>query len=369
MHYHIILTELCNSKCKYCYEKSMNEFDNGLEKKFHFDFSSPASSKININKLKKFLDRDKNPVLIFYGGEPLLEIKKIKEIIDRINVPFRMQTNAKLLDKISPSYLNKIGKILVSIDGTEERTDFNKGPGTHKKIIENVKLARKNGYKGEIVARMVISPNFPDIYEQALHLLNRGLFDSIHWQIDAGFYKSDFYEEKFSKFVKEYNKSISKLINYWIEKIKEEKVLKLYPFLGIVDSLLKKEKNLLRCGAGHLSYAITTKGGIVACPIMNGIKEFEAGDLDSSPNQLKKFEISGKCRKCEIKDVCGGRCLYWNKTELWPEKGNNLICETIFHLIKEIKSKIPKINSLIKEGKIKKSDFEYEKHFGPEIIP
>ncbi|MBU3912936.1 MAG: radical SAM protein [Nanoarchaeota archaeon] len=27
MHFHIILTEKCNSQCKYCYEKSMKEFD------------------------------------------------------------------------------------------------------------------------------------------------------------------------------------------------------------------------------------------------------------------------------------------------------------------------------------------------------
>ena len=80
MHYHILLTELCNSNCKYCYEKSLKEFDNGLDKRFKFDFLSPAKIQIDINKLKIFLSKDKNPVLIFYGGEPLLEIDKIKEM-------------------------------------------------------------------------------------------------------------------------------------------------------------------------------------------------------------------------------------------------------------------------------------------------
>ena len=114
MHYHIILTEKCNSECKYCYEKSMKEFDNKLKEKFKFDYSGPEKSEVDIQKLKRFLEKDKEPVLIFYGGEPLLEIEKIKEIIDNIDCKFRMQTNGKLLDKLPIEYLNKIDKILVS---------------------------------------------------------------------------------------------------------------------------------------------------------------------------------------------------------------------------------------------------------------
>lgn len=56
----------------------MEEFDNGLDKKFNFDFSEPERFCIKADELKKFLDKDKNPVLIFYGGEPLLEIEKNK---------------------------------------------------------------------------------------------------------------------------------------------------------------------------------------------------------------------------------------------------------------------------------------------------
>ncbi len=108
MHYHILLTENCNSECKYCYEKSMKEFDNGLDKRFKFDFSGPENSEVDVEKLKEFLEKDKEAVLVFYGGEPLLQIEKIKEIIDKINVPFRMQTNGKLLDQLPIEYVKKI---------------------------------------------------------------------------------------------------------------------------------------------------------------------------------------------------------------------------------------------------------------------
>jgi len=366
MHYHLLLTESCNSNCKYCYEKSLNEFDNGLNKKFSFDFSSPEKSEVDIEKLKKFLEKDKNPVLIFYGGEPLLEIEKIKKIINRIQIPFRMQTNGLLLNKLPIDYLKKIDKILVSLDGNKERTDFNRGSGVYEQVISNIEKIKKEGYNGEIIARMCIS--FPDIFEQVSHLINIG-FSSIHWQLDAGFYKNDFNKEKFEKFVEDYNSSIEKLINFWIENMKKGRVIRLYPFIGIIESLLNDEKTKLRCGAGHSGYAITTNGKIVACPIMNCIKDFEAGNLNSSPEKLKKFEVGGECVKCSYMDLCGGRCLYSNKAELWPKEGRELICLTIKFYIDKLKEKMPEIRKIMDNGIIKKEDFDYETYFGPEIIP
>ncbi len=368
MHYHILLTETCNSECRYCYKKSMQEFENELDKKFNFDFTSPENLEINIEKLKQFLEKDKKAVLIFYGGEPLLQIEKIKEIIDKINVPFRMQTNGLLLDNLESKYLNKIDKILISIDGSKERTDFNRGNGTYDKIIKNINFMKKNNYKGELIARMTLS-EFPDVYEQIINLISLNIFDSFHWQLDAGFFKFDFNQEKFSKFIKDYNESISKLINFWINEMKKGNLIKIYPFIAVIDSILKNEPAKLRCGAGHSGYAITTNGKIVACPIMNCIKDFEAGNLDSKPEDLKEFEISGNCLSCNTKDLCGGRCLYWNKANLWPKQGNELICNTIKHLIKELKSHISEIHNLIHKGIIKEADFSYEKYFGPEIIP
>jgi hypothetical protein len=61
--------------------------------------------------------------------------------------------------------------------------------------------------------------------------------------------------------------------------------------------------------------------------------------------------------------------LYWNKTNLWPKEGNELICKTIRHLISELRLRFDEIKKLIDRGEIKQSDFNYEKFFGPEIIP
>ena len=367
MHYHLILTEKCNLRCKYCYEKSLQEFDNGLDKKFDFDFSEPSDLSIDLEKLKNFLKQDKEASLIFYGGEPLLKIPLIKKIMDEVNVPFRIQTNGILLNLLPKEYANRIDKILISLDGGKIRTNYNRGEKTFEKIMSNIKVLKENGYKGELIARMTISQEFPNVFEMVCELLDAG-FSSIHYQLDAGFYKEDFEYEKISSFFKEYNKSVEKLIEFWLKELEKGRVIKIYPFIGIVESILSKEPTKLRCGAGHLGYAITTGGKIVACPIMNSIENFKCGTLDTKPNELKKFKIRG-CDACSVKGLCGGRCLYWKEAKLWPDEGDEMICDSIRFYIGKIKEKMPKINKLIEKGIISKKDFEYEKYFGPEIIP
>jgi len=374
----------------------MKEFDNGLQEKWDFDLDAPSETEVSIGKLKKFLKP--SDTLIFYGGEPLLQIEKIKEIMDNVDARFCMQTNGKLLDKLPPEYVNKISKILVSIDGSRERTDFNKGEGTYDLVLKNLKLIRSRGFEGEIVARMVISQEFPDVFEQVKHLaelaLNGhtlsghennqelreplqglqagdsgepGVFDSVHWQLDAGFYKFDFDEEKFSEFVERYNNSILKLIEYWIAQMENGEVLRLYPFVAIMDSLLKNEDSKLRCGSGHTNYTITTNGNLVACPIMGCVKNFYCGNLESE--KLKQIFVGEPCVSCDYLKICGGRCLYSNQAKLWPHEGEELICKSVKHLIDELSRGLPSVKNLIKKGKISEKDFEYEKYFGPEIIP
>lgn len=348
----------------------MKEFDNGLQDKFNFEFDAPEKLDININKLKNFLkEGDK---LIFYGGEPLVNEKKIIEILEAIpkerDIKFYMQTNGKLLNKFPINYLKRISKMLVSIDGDKERTDKNRGIGTYDLVTKNIKYVRDKGFKGEIVARMTVEPDVgKDIFKQVKYLIGLKLFDSVHWQLDANFYKNDFKEDFFSNFVDDYNKSIKKLINYWVEEMKIGKVHKIYPFLGIFESLYYGTKTKLRCGAGYENYTITTNGVITACPIMNNMKDFYCGDLDSK--NLRRIDLIEPCSNCKYLDICGGRCLYANYTKLWPQKGQDLICKTIIFLIESLKEKMPEIKELIKKDIVSEKDFEYEKYFGPEIIP
>jgi radical SAM protein with 4Fe4S-binding SPASM domain len=211
-----------------------------------------------------------------------------------------------------------------------------------------------------------------DIYKQIMHLkklIEEGLFDSIHWQLDVGFYSCDYDYGKVNSFITKYNNEITRLVNWWIDEMKKRRVWKFYPFIGISENLLNNGKTRLMCGAGHSGYAITTDGNLVACPIMGCMPDFYCGNLDSEPGKLKKIYVMGRCGNCDYLDNCGGRCLYVNSVNLWPEEGLDLVCESVKHLIDLLKERLPKIKELINKRAISKKDFSYEKYFGPEIVP
>ncbi len=373
MHYHLILTNRCNSKCKYCYEKSMADSGNKINKKFKFNFSMPENISYSIVDLKKFISKDNNPVLTFYGGEPLLEIEKIKEIIDNIPARYMLQTNGLLLNQLPKEYIHRLDKILISIDGNKKITNFNRGQGNYEKVMQNINLIKKNGYKGEIIARMTLSSSgkYNSIFKSVKHLTNIG-FNSIHWQIDAGFYEDDYKNNKkeIISFFEKYNTEVKKLVEYWLNEVKKGNVLKIYPFLGIFDALCNSKKMDLQCGSGYANYTIAQNGEISACPIMFDILDVCVGNIKKeNPKKLKRISIKNFCLNCEIKDICGGRCLYSNYAELWPKEGQELICNSIKNLIDSIKNILPKINEQIQNKKVSKKDFEYEQFSGPEIIP
>ncbi len=147
--------------------------------------------------------------------------------------------------------------------------------------------------------------------------------------------------------------------------------LRLYPFLGIAQSLIEGEtQNLLRCGGGWINFAIQTDGYIVPCPTMWGMKNYYLGHIESAnPLNLKQVSVGEPCSNCDTLDVCGGRCLYANVTKRWDRKAYSLVCDTVRNLIDAISEETPRIKNLIREQRINHKSFEFMKYNGCEIIP
>jgi len=374
MFYYITVTTECDLKCTYCYGKACQDFGSDF-KNLRIDYDVPTSIRYDIENLKPFIEKDPHPTIIFYGGEPLLRIEKIEAIMDRIQPEnYIIQTNGLHLEDIVPKYLNRLHTILVSIDGDEMQTDQNRGRGTYRRIIQNLKKIRKNGFEGEIIARMTVSVN-TDIEEQVKHLVynNGHPFTSIHWQLDAQFWEKDYDEHLFEKWISQnYNLQIRNLIDFWIKYMeKDGKVLKIYPFLGVMESLLKAVPSKLRCGAGWIEFNIQTDGIITPCPVMAGMKDFYLGNIyDTNPMDLiDAVSVTEPCPQCKIFHLCGGRCLYANATKLWGERGFQLVCNTVRNLIYWLKRSLPKIQSFIRKDIVSIEDFDYTKYNSCEIIP
>ncbi len=337
------------------------------------DYAIPRNISYSIEDLKRFCSRDHECVLTFYGGEPLLRIGDIQRIMDTVKVEkFMIQTNGLNLDQLSAEYVNRFHTILVSLDGDEVLTDYYRGGGTFRKVVDNLRLITKNGFRGELIARMTVMEQ-TDIYEQVSWLMENDEFSfrSIHWQLNAGFW-NDFAKRDFPRWSEKYDDGVRKLAKLWVDRMESEgTVLRLYPFLGIASSrIFYEEENLLRCGGGWINYAIQTDGNIIPCPTMWGMKSYYVGNVSSSdPLKLRKIMVGHPCVECNLLKTCGGRCLYATVTKRWGPNAYDTICGTVRNLVQSIDEQIPRIENLIDRKKVEKRDFKYLKYNGCEIIP
>ena len=375
MFFHVILTTECNLQCRYCFGESLDDFDEDFGD-IEVDYDLPRKVSYNVELLDRFCRKDPDCVLTFYGGEPLLCADKIKQIMDNVEAKhFMIQTNGLLLDKLEPKYVNRFHTILVSIDGEEALTDYYRGNGTFRKVVNNLKLIKQNGFRGELIARMTIMEQ-TDIYKQVRWLLDNDefSFSSVHWQLNAGFWGNDYQRRNFEQWTEtSYIPGVKQLAEFWVDQMEEKGVvLKLYPLLGIADSLLHEEKNcFMRCGGGWINYAIQTDGYIIPCPTMWGMKKYYLGHISNAdPRKIKKiFVDQPPCANCSILNVCGGRCLYANITKRWSDEAYGKVCHTVAELVEAVKAEVPRIQRLLKNEKVNIKDFDFIKYNGCEIIP
>jgi len=371
MMYHIITTPDCNLCCAYCAGKAFDEPEdagNCLE----FE-PLPVKISYSMQDLNSFLAKDmEKKGLIFYGGEPLVALQSVKQVMDSVQADyFMLQTNGILLNLLPKEYANRFHTIFVSIDGGKERTNANRGEGTFERVTANLKLLRLNGFKGEIIARMTVEEPAGFFDDIQFLLENKDFpFSSVHWQLDANMWH-DYEKRNFSKWSKAYNNDVSKLVDYWLSELEKGNVLRLYPFMGLLDAILNKTQYHLPCGSGVGNFSILTNGEISACPIMAGVKDKYVGNIrESTPSDLPfKITVGGPCVSCEVFGYCGGRCLYSNIAKPWPEKGFREVCGTVKHLVKDMQRIRPKVKALLDNGTVKWEQLAFVKYNSAEIIP
>lgn len=336
---------------------------------------TPLEVSYTVEELYNFIKNDPNPIISFYGGEPLLRIDLLEKIMDKIEATYVVQTNGTYIHKLKSTYLSKFDSILVSLDGSETTTDYYRGKGTFQRVIkENLQDIRSNGFKGDLIARMAVSQQ-SDIFLDVKFLLDHKIpaFDHVHWQLNAFWAPEGSWDDMEKWILDSYNPGITKLVDYWLEcMIKNGIILGIVPFISIMHSLLLNEPTKLRCGAGIDAFAISTSGSILACPISPEYESMHVGSIqNNTPESIRNsLLIEEPCTSCDVYSICGGRCLFVNQIPTWNEDEFNTICSTVRHLIKELQRIKPFIQNLINKDKLNLKDFDYPKYNnGCEIIP
>lgn len=351
----VYTTGRCNLRCSYC----GGSFDPEIV---------PWKIEYSLNDLEHLINEE--DIVGFYGGEPLLKQEFIKDFMDKFTVSrWVVQTNGLLLHKLDRKILENLDTILVSIDGIEGLTDMFRGGGVYRKVLENVKKTREEGFCGDIVARMTVTEE-SNIYRDVKHLLSTGLFDHIHWQIS--FVWTDPWRNLWNWIEENYKPGLSKLFNDWMNKLGRGVVEGIAPFQGVLKRIIDGGP-VPPCGSGSESFTILTDGRIISCPIAVTEKWARIGSIhDVSRKYLEAMRptISEPCTSCSYFKICGARCLYTHIERLWGEDGMKAICECSKYLISLFLENIEYIKESASKGNLTFRDITYPEYNNTvEIVP
>jgi len=148
------VTDCCNLKCTYCaqgelYEDSENRNSKNINIHYAIDLLKYV---FNLAPQKK---KDKL-YIAFYGGEPLLNIKFIKQIVEvahqlnaknDMTINYVMTTNAILIHKYIDFLVDNKFSIMISLDGNEKNHSYRvfckDKKNSFQKVIKNIDFIKK----------------------------------------------------------------------------------------------------------------------------------------------------------------------------------------------------------------------------------
>ena len=215
------VTQGCNLRCKYCiYSEEINQHQR-----------SHSSKSMDWETAKKAVDFlyahsiDSDRVTIgFYGGEPLLNLPLIKQVIaysrelfDGKEIGYTITTNGTLLtDEIMHFLADEDINLMISLDGPKEIHDRNRvfagGGGTFDTIMKNLERFKKIApeYFEHILFSMVMDPanDFDCINEISIsvedfntHNLNATIVDRDYDEKKVAFSEEYIWKSRYQTFL------------------------------------------------------------------------------------------------------------------------------------------------------------------------
>ena len=343
------VTDACNLRCKYCAYADLYEgYDQRENLKLPFQ-----KAKLIIDYLYEYWEKryciEVNDTITigFYGGEPLLNVPFIQQVINYIEslnpigkkFHYNMTTNAILLDRYMDFLAENEFRLLISLDGDEKGQSYRvdtKGKNSFDKVLANIQLLRSK---------------YPSYFEHYVMfnsvLHNRNEVESTYRFIKDKFGKepmisplnnSGVRKDKLQEFYQAYQNvatSIQKANN--CEALKNELFIKspetgalvnyIYHHTGNVfndynDLLLGREGSSFPPSGTCIPFSkkmfITVKGRILQCEKID--HEFALGqitnkkvelNLEQAARQHNKytFRYMNQCKTCAAKQLCT-QCVY-----------------------------------------------------------
>lgn len=147
------VTNKCNLSCKYCALGELySQYDITEKKELSFQLAKNLIDYYKYYQNTHYIHSLSPTTLFsFYGGEPLMNIKLIKEIVEYVeanfpNHSFSMTTNGFILDKYIDYLVEKNFSISVSLDGNEYNNSYrvtNDSKPSFHRVLNNIKLIQQ----------------------------------------------------------------------------------------------------------------------------------------------------------------------------------------------------------------------------------
>lgn len=343
------VTDACNLRCKYCaYADLYGGYDERENLKFPFHKAKLILDFLhNIWKGSRTEGVETPFTVGFYGGEPLLNVPFIKQVMDYVEsleqtgkkLHYSMTTNAMLLDKYMDFLAEKKVQLLISLDGDEEgqsnRIDFN-GKNSFHRVFKNIKLLQEKHpdyFKRHVMFNSVLHNK--NSVERTFRFIKDTFGKEPHINaLSTSGIRPDKIDE-FNRTYRNYSESIRQASN--CESLKSEMFINnpetnellyyLYfhsknVFFNYNDLLTKKSLFLLPMTGTCIPFSkkmfVTVKGRILPCERIG--HEFGFGQITDTSVELDLKQIAEQHNRYVFKykkqcETCGNRhscsqCVY-----------------------------------------------------------
>lgn len=317
-----VVTQDCNLRCKYCYMVGKNN-----EHKMRFETAKKIIDYFVDHKDDLF-DSD-YLILDFIGGESLLEIELIDQIVDYFRLTtyqkrsvwfghFRisLESNGILFDSEAVQKFLRKNKNLVAvgitIDGTKKKHDlqrvFPNGEGSYEMVEKNYKMAVQQGVTRDTKVTFG-HEDLKYIKESIIHLWSMGIKN-----VPANIVYEDVWQEGDDQI---YEEQLEALADYVIDQNlwNEYNTTLFSDTLGFKETDDKMDAAI--CGTGNM-YCVDANGDIYNCVrfmdySLNGKPSKKIGDIDQGVDLDRKRALSTlfqkyiseqKCIDCRVSMGC-----------------------------------------------------------------
>ncbi|MCM1312969.1 MAG: radical SAM peptide maturase [Roseburia sp.] len=357
------VTTHCNLNCTYCGYGALYNMRTHQER-IHMPFEM---AKLLMDYLYNIWDKYKidydvrDTFVGFYGGEPLLNFKLIKEIVEYVeNHPlhnrhfyYTMTTNAMLLDKYMDFLAEKNFYLVISLDGDEMAHSY------------RVDCTGKNSFKEVFNKVRKLQVRYPEYFEKKVSfnsvLTNRGRLLDVKKFILDNFGKNpmvsevndfgvlkdkkDEFDKIFRSIKQETNNDLCKkyLNDVDFPKIPENRIS--YTILRYLsgnsfpsyNSLLPQKEGKIfptgTCFPFDKKMFVNVKGELLPCERIN--QKYSLGvikedgvhiDFDSIAKKYSEYykRVYDLCKACYAKPICEQCMFYISKLEEKPSCSNFL---------------------------------------------